>query len=46
MPYNAGSIKVLEKAGFHQEGLNKSNVRIDGKWQDHLHFAIINPTDE
>lgn len=46
MPHNAGSIKVLEKAGFHQEGLNKSNVRIDGKWQDHLHFAIINPTDE
>ncbi|MFS1512969.1 GNAT family protein [Chengkuizengella sp. SCS-71B] len=42
MPHNIGSIKVLEKAGFHKEGIAKKNVRINGKWEDHQTFAIIN----
>jgi ribosomal-protein-alanine N-acetyltransferase len=45
MPQNIGSIRVLEKAGFHKEGLSKQNVKINGKWEDHLHFAIVNPND-
>lgn len=45
MPHNAASIRVLEKTGFHQEGLSKKNVLINGKWEDHLHFAILNPAD-
>lgn len=45
MPHNTGSIRVLEKAGFEREGLNRKNVHINGKWEDHLHFAIINPDD-
>ncbi|AKP46456.1 Ribosomal-protein-S5p-alanine acetyltransferase [Bacillus smithii] len=36
MPQNIGSIRVLEKAGFHKEGLSKQNVKINGKWEDHL----------
>jgi ribosomal-protein-alanine N-acetyltransferase len=45
MPRNLGSIRVLEKAGFEKEGLSKKNVLINGKWEDHLHLAIINPAD-
>ncbi|SMO71335.1 GNAT family N-acetyltransferase [Melghirimyces algeriensis] len=45
MPHNKGSIRVLEKAGFHKEGLSKKNVRINGKWEDHQLLAILNPDD-
>lgn len=45
MPHNIGSIRVLEKAGFIQEGISKSNVKINGKWEDHKILALINPTD-
>lgn len=45
MPHNLGSIKVLEKSGFEREGLSKKNVQINGKWEDHLHFAVVNPND-
>lgn len=45
MPHNIGSRKVLEKAGFEKEGLSKKNVLINRKWEDHLHFAIVNPRD-
>ena len=42
MPHNVASIKVLEKAGFHQEGISRKNVKINGEWQDHVLLAIIN----
>lgn len=45
MPHNSASIKVLEKTGFECEGLSKKNVFINGKWEDHLHFAMIKPED-
>lgn len=45
-PRNPGSIRVLEKAGFHKEGIARSNVKINGKWQDHQVLAIINPSDD
>jgi len=45
MPHNIPSIRVLEKAGFHKEGIAKSNVKINGKWEDHQVLAIINPDD-
>ncbi|MET3851852.1 RimJ/RimL family protein N-acetyltransferase [Paenibacillus sp. OAE614] len=45
MPRNLGSIRVLEKAGFHREGIARSNVLINGKWEDHQVLAIINPED-
>ncbi|MGF7034269.1 ribosomal-protein-alanine N-acetyltransferase [Paenibacillus mucilaginosus] len=46
MPHNAGSIRVLEKAGFVREGLARKNVNINGQWQDHLVFAALNPNGE
>jgi [ribosomal protein S5]-alanine N-acetyltransferase len=42
MPHNLGSIRVLEKAGFHKEGIARKNVEINGKWEDHQVLAIIN----
>jgi len=40
MPRNAASIRVLEKAGFREEGLNLRLLRINGVWEDHKLFAI------
>ncbi|MGI2328290.1 GNAT family N-acetyltransferase [Planococcus sp. YIM B11945] len=45
MPNNIPSIRVLEKAGFHKEGIAVKNVQINGKWEDHQVLAIINPKD-
>ncbi|WP_336785595.1 GNAT family N-acetyltransferase [Paenibacillus sp. MMO-177] len=40
MPVNARSLRVLEKAGFRQEGLARRYLKINGQWEDHLLFAI------
>jgi len=40
MPRNLRSIRVLEKNGFRREGMAKDYLRIDGKWEDHLIYAI------
>lgn len=45
MPHNLGSMKVLEKAGFHKEGIAKKNVKINGKWEDHQILAIVNENE-
>ncbi|MED4074278.1 GNAT family N-acetyltransferase [Priestia endophytica] len=42
-PHNIGSIRVLEKAGFHQEGIARKNLKVNGKWKDHQVLAMINP---
>jgi len=38
---NIGSMRVLEKAGFHREGIEQKGVKINGQWEDHQMFAII-----
>ncbi|OWA37409.1 hypothetical protein B9G55_04950 [Saccharibacillus sp. O16] len=45
MPHNEASLRVLEKAGFQREGLSRRNVKIDGRWRDHVLMAIVNPKD-
>ncbi|WP_239257234.1 GNAT family N-acetyltransferase [Listeria ilorinensis] len=45
MPHNTGSLRVLEKCGYHKEGIARKNVKINGIWQDHVSLAIINPAD-
>jgi ribosomal-protein-alanine N-acetyltransferase len=42
-PDNIASRRVLEKAGFTQEGAAKAYLKINGAWRDHLLFAIVNP---
>jgi [ribosomal protein S5]-alanine N-acetyltransferase len=38
---NIGSMRVLEKVGFHREGIEQKGVKINGRWEDHQIFAII-----
>lgn len=45
MPHNIRSMRVLEKVGFHKEGIARKNVKINGKWEDHQVLAIINEND-
>ena len=39
IPRNAGSIRVLEKAGFRREGYAQRYLLIGGAWEDHILFA-------
>lgn len=42
MPGNAASLRVMEKAGFSYVGLEPRYLRINGEWEDHMHFVLIN----
>lgn len=42
MPRNLASLRVLEKNGFVSEGLSKSYLRINGKWEDHIRMVRLN----
>jgi [ribosomal protein S5]-alanine N-acetyltransferase len=41
LPSNDASHNLLLKAGFREEGLAKQYLRINGEWQDHLLFALL-----
>ncbi|MBK9078985.1 MAG: GNAT family protein [Hyphomicrobium sp.] len=41
MPANTASIRVLERNGFSREGLARSYLKINGRWEDHLLFATL-----
>lgn len=40
LPHNVASRRVLEKNGFREEGFAESYLQIDGKWADHVLFAL------
>ena len=40
VPRNPGSARVLEKAGFREEGYAERYLCINGVWEDHRIFAI------
>lgn len=42
MPRNTRSGKVLERLGFEKEGLAKSYLMIDGRWEDHILTSLVN----
>lgn len=42
VPRNVRSLKVMEKLKFEQEGFSKRYLEINGKWEDHVHFATYN----
>ncbi len=39
VPENTASARVLEKAGFREEGLARRYLFLDGQWKDHRMFA-------
>lgn len=41
MPSNTRSIALLEKVGFSREGFARRYLLIDGRWQDHVLFAML-----
>lgn len=41
MPSNVPSIRVLERAGFVNEGLARRYLKICGRWEDHLLYALL-----
>ncbi len=41
LPHNAASIRLLERAGFQREGVARGLVCINGRWQDHVVFALL-----
>lgn len=43
MPRNERSAAVLRRSGFHVEGLAPAYLLINGKWEDHVLTAIVNP---
>ena len=40
IPRNEASLRVLAKCGFQRIGLSARYLCIDGRWQDHVLFAI------
>ena len=42
VPHNIRSIEVVEKLGFKLEGRSEKYIQINGKWEDHLHYVMLN----
>ncbi|MGB8454520.1 MAG: GNAT family N-acetyltransferase [Anaerocolumna sp.] len=42
MPKNVRSLKVVNKLGFYNEGMALSYLKINGKWEDHIHMVLLN----
>lgn len=40
VPENLPSIRLAEKVGFRKEGLAERYLRIAGRWQDHVMYAV------
>ena len=43
MPSNTRSARLLERLGFEKEGFARRYLRINGRWEDHVLTALINP---
>ena len=41
LPHNGASARVLEKSGFRREGTARRYLKINGVWQDHHLFALL-----
>jgi len=42
IPGNGASVRVLEKCGFVREGIARRYLCINGVWQDHYLFGLLN----
>ena len=42
MPWNKRSLRVAEKCGFVSEGMSRAYLRINGRWEDHIHMVRLN----
>ena len=42
VPRNEKSIRLITGLGFEKEGYSKKYLKLNGKWEDHLHFVKRN----
>ncbi len=42
MPRNARSLRIVEKLNFANEGISREYLKINGKWEDHMHMVLLN----
>ncbi len=42
MPKNVRSLRVVNKLGFYNEGTARDYLKINGKWEDHVHMVLLN----
>lgn len=42
MPRNAKSLRVMEKLGFEEEGISRRCLEVNGVWEDHVRFSLLN----
>lgn len=42
MPRNEKSLRIMKKFNFECEGLSRQCLEINGKWEDHYRFALLN----
>lgn len=45
MPRNLRSAALLDRLGFEREGYARAYLRIDGRWEDMVLRALIQPGD-
>ena len=43
LPDNIASQKLLEGLGFEREGYLRQEIRLNGKWHDHILYSLLNP---
>jgi|SRR5579875_680991 ribosomal-protein-alanine N-acetyltransferase len=41
IPHNVASTRLLERSGFTREGYARAYLRINGIWQDHLLYGLL-----
>ena len=41
LPKNEASQRLLERLGFQEEGRARGYLKIDGRWQDHVLFGLL-----
>src|ERR1051326_6831357 len=42
IPRNTPSINLIEKLGFVNEGMSPKYLKINGVWEDHIHYVLLN----
>lgn len=42
MPRNKASRAVVEKCHFVNEGISRKYLKINGVWEDHIHYVLLN----
>ena len=46
LPENTPSRRTLERTGFVHEGEARRYLQIDGRWRDHVLYAVLRPERE